>query len=115
MRYHQTAMEITDSLRTFLENGEDWERKNTTVPGVYLIKLPKTRNRPASLALELNPIGESGLPIKRKGLMIMSGHELEAFRRLFENPKVASVLDAIDGLFPERRNTGRAAEDVVEI
>lgn len=115
MRFHHTAMEINQSLRTFLENGDDWERKNTTVPGVSLIKLPKTRNRSASLALELNPIGESGLPIKRKGVMIMSSHELEAFRRLFENPKVASVLDAIDGLFPERRNAGRLADDVVEI
>jgi hypothetical protein len=108
-------MEISESLRAFLETGEDWERKNTTVPGVYLIKLPRTRNRPASLALELNPIGESGLPIKRKGLMIMSGHELEAFRRLMENPKVASVLDAIDDMFPERRNVGRAPDDIVEI
>jgi hypothetical protein len=107
-------MEITDSLRAFLENGEDWERKNTTVPGVSLIRLPKTRNRPASLALELNPIGDAGLPIKRKGLMIMGAHELEAFRKLFENPKVASVLDAIDDLFPERR-AGRKANDVVEI
>lgn len=115
MRDHHTAMEISESLRTLLEHGEDWERKNTTVPGVYLIKLPRTRNRPASLALELNPIGESGLPIKRKGLMIMSARELEAFRRLFENPKVASVLDAIDDLFPERRNQGRVADDVVEI
>lgn len=115
MRDYLTVMEISETLRAFLENGEDWERKNTSVPGVYLIKLPKTRNRPASLALELNPIGESGLPIKRKGLMIMSGHELEAFRRLFENPKVASVLDAIDDLFPERRSIGRGADDVVEI
>ena len=44
----------------------------------------------------------------------MGGHELEAFRTLFENPKVASVLDAIDDLFPERR-AGRKANDVVEI
>lgn len=115
MRDHHTAMEISETLRSFLERGEDWERKNTSVPGVYLIKLPRTRNRPASLALELNPIGESGLPIKRKGLMVMSSRELEAFRRLFENPKVASVLDAIDELFPERRAPGRSVDDVVEI
>ena len=115
MRDHNAAMELTDSLRTLLDHGEDWERKTTTVPGVTLIKLPKTRNRPASLALELNPIGENGMPIKRKGLMIMSARELDSFRRLFENPKVASVLDAIDDLFPERRNQGRGANDVVEI
>lgn len=115
MRDHIAAMELTDSLRTLLDHGEDWERKNTTVPGLSLIKLPKTRNRPASLALELNPIGENGMPIKRKGLMIMSTRELEAFRRLFENPKVASVLDAIEDLFPERRNQRRGDDDVVEI
>ncbi|NLX49877.1 MAG: hypothetical protein GXY82_08425 [Methanospirillum sp.] len=108
-------MEISESLRRLLEQGEDWERKNTTVPGVFLVKLPRTRNRPASLAIELNPIGENGLPLKRKGVMIMSGQELLAFRRLFENPKVSAVMDSIDDLFPERRGSGRTANDVVEI
>lgn len=108
-------MEITETLRGFLESGDDWERKPTSVPGVFLIKLPKTRTRPASLALELNPIGEGGLPIKRKGVMIMSTHEHEAFRHLFENPKIGSVLAAIEDLFPERKVQGRAANDVVEI
>ncbi|HOT95410.1 MAG TPA: hypothetical protein PK089_09525 [Methanoregulaceae archaeon] len=108
-------MEITDTLRSFLESGEDWERKPTSVPGVFLIKLPKTRTRPASLALELNPIGEGGLPIKRKGIMIMNSHEHEAFRTLLENPKIGTVLAAIEQLFPERRHQGRPANDVVEI
>jgi len=108
-------MEITESLRTFLEHGDDWERKNTSVPGVYLIKLPRTRTRPASLALELNPIGEGGLPIKRKGIMIMNTHEHEAFRHLFENPKIGTVLAAIEELFPDRKAQGRPADDIVEI
>ena len=62
-------MEINESLRTFLERGEDSERKTPPCPACTY-RLPHTRNRPASLALDLNPIGESGLPIKRKGLMI---------------------------------------------
>jgi hypothetical protein len=115
MSDHQSAMEISESLRTFLEHGEDWERKNTSVPGLFLIKLPRTRTRSASLALELNPIGESGLPIKRKGIMIMNTHELDAFRRLFENPKIVTVLSAIEELFPDRRAQGRPADDIVEI
>lgn len=115
MRDHHSAMEITETLRGFLESGDDWERKPTSVPGVFLIKLPKTRTRPASLALELNPIGEGGLPIKRKGVMIMNMHEHEAFRALLENPKIETVLAAIEELFPERRHQGRPANDVVEI
>ena len=64
-------MELKDTLKTFMEEGADWERKHTSVKGVSIIRLPATKNRAASLAIDINPIGDNGLPMKKKGIMIM--------------------------------------------
>lgn len=53
-------------LRAFLE-GVDWERRKTSIPGVFLPKIPATGSRPAELAIEVNPVDSSGLPRKRRG------------------------------------------------
>lgn len=108
-------MEIHETLLTFLENGEDWERKQTSVPGLSIIKLPKTRTRPASLALDLNPIGENGLPMKRKGLMVMSTAELAALRSLITNEKIDQLFVAITEVMPEKRPARTVSDSILEI
>jgi len=72
-------MDLKDTLKAFIEEGADWERKQTTVPGVSIIRLPATKNRAASLAIDINPVGDNGLPMKKKGIMIMNSAELAAF------------------------------------
>lgn len=109
-------MELTDTLRAFIEEGKDWERKPTTVKGVSIIRLPATKNRPASLAIDFNPIGETGLPMKKKGIMIMNGNELAAFRQIFTNEKVDSLLKALEEVLPDRKVSSKSAKaDVVQI
>ncbi|ACL16157.1 hypothetical protein [Methanosphaerula palustris] len=108
-------MELVDTLRTFLESGDDWERKQTSVPGLSIIKLPKTRTRPASLALELNPVGENGLPMKRKGYMVMNTTELAALRSLVTNEKVDSLFTAITEVMPEKRSVRAVSDSILEI
>lgn len=108
-------MEIHETLLTFLENGEDWERKQTSVPGLSIIKLPKTRTRPASLALDLNPIGENGLPMKRKGLMVMSTAELAALRSLITDEKIDQLFAAITEVMPEKRPARMVSDSILEI
>ncbi len=107
-------MEMIENLRTFLENGEDWERKPTSVPGVSLIRLPATRNRPASLAVEVNPLGPKGLPIKKKGIMIMSSQELDAFQQLLSNQNLSILLCGIEELLPEKKAAQKQG-DVLQI
>ena len=109
-------MDLAENLRTFLENGQDWERKNTSIRGVSIIKLPKTVKRAASLAIDVNPVDENGTPFKRRGLMIMSERELHAFRVLFENEKVVSLIRTIDEVIPEKRAQAKEGkEDIIEI
>jgi hypothetical protein len=109
-------MELTQTLKTFIEEGQDWERKNTSVKGVSIIRLPATKNRAASLAIDINPISEHGLPMKKKGVMIMNAAELAAFKAVFANEKVDSLIKALEEVFPERKASAKSSKiDVVQI
>jgi hypothetical protein len=108
-------MELTASLKEFIEEGQDWERKNTSVKGVSIIRLPPYKNRPASLAIDINPVGENGLPMKKKGIMIMDSAELHAFREAFKNEKLDNLMKALEEV-SGRKPAGKPAKaDVVQI
>jgi hypothetical protein len=109
-------MELTETLKAFIEEGQDWERKHTSVKGASLIRLPATKNRPASLAIDINPVGANGLPMKKKGIMIMNAAELAAFRATFNNEKVDGLIAALEDVLPDRKNAGKPAKaDVLQI
>jgi len=109
------VMEITQNLRVFIETGEDWERMNTTLPGVSIIRLPATRSRPASLAMEVNPVDENGRPMKKKGIMVMSRIELLAFQQVFRNEKLGQLLTAVEEVLPEKKGAKKSSGGILEI
>jgi hypothetical protein len=97
--------EADDKLRQFLNEGRNWERKPTNIPGVFLFRLPATRGRPASLAIEINPVGTSGSITKKRGVVIRSASELEAISGLLSHEKVAELAKRIDGVNPKGETT----------
>jgi hypothetical protein len=110
------VMELAATLKTFIEEGQDWERKHTSVKGVSIIRLPATKNRAPSLAIDINPIGDNGLPMKKKGIMIMNAAEIAAFRAAFNNEKVDGLIAALEEVLPERKSSGKPAKaDVLQI
>ena len=60
-------VKLTESLKAFLEKGNDWERKPTTLPGVFIVKLPPFGRSPTRLVVEINPVDASGKPTRRRG------------------------------------------------
>jgi hypothetical protein len=108
-------MELTETLKTFLENGEDWERKITSLRGVTILKLPQTKSRPASLAVEINPLTEKGTPMKKKGVMIMGSDELAAFRGIFNSEKMDVLITSIEAIAPTRKAAKGDREDVLQV
>jgi hypothetical protein len=108
-------MELVDTLRVFLENGEDWERKMTSIRGVTILKLPQTKSRPASLAIEINPLTDKGTPMKKKGVMIMGPSDLKAFRDIFNNEKVGVLITSIESIAPARKGAKGEEGDVLQI
>jgi hypothetical protein len=81
--------EANERLRQFRAEGRNWERKTTNIPGVLLFRLPTTKGRPASLAIEINPIDTYGSITKKRGVVIRSSSELDEISRLLGHPKVS--------------------------
>jgi hypothetical protein len=105
-----------EKLAEFLRNGKDWSRVRTTVPGVFVLKLPAYKGSPSRLAVELNPVGEDGTPKKKRGLVLRSKAELEDFKQLFQYDKLSKLMEILEAVNPkveaERRRKG---EEVIEL
>jgi hypothetical protein len=54
-------MTIEDRLTGFLKDPRDWERRATSIPGVFLLKLPSSRTRQAAIAIKINPLDSAGV------------------------------------------------------
>ncbi|MEM0481558.1 MAG: hypothetical protein QXM16_01530 [Nitrososphaerota archaeon] len=102
-------------LREFLEGGRDWERKRTSIPGVFLLKIPGTRLRPAELAVEINPVDSSGTPRKRRGLILRGYQDLEDFRKIINDERLSTLVEMLQQVNPTGERSGREGEDVIDI
>ena len=103
-------------LIDFLKTGRDWSRLATTVPGIFVLKLLAYKGSPSRLAVELNPVDETGKPKKRRGLVLRSMAELKEFRELLQNEKLYKLMSMLDSVNPKveavRRRKG---EEVIEL
>ncbi|HJY14966.1 MAG TPA: hypothetical protein VJ225_02975 [Nitrososphaeraceae archaeon] len=107
---------VDERLSQFLKEGKDWERKATSIPGVYLIKLPEYKSRPAYIAIEINPVDTSGIATKKRGILIKSRSELEQISNILTNVKIVQLLTSIDEVNPEKKTKLLPTEtDVYEI
>ncbi len=94
-------MSLEDSLRRVLETGRDWQRVPVKgSPGIFVVKAPASRGRPSSLIVEVNPVGEDGSPMKRRGLMLRRLDELSRFRKLLADKRLEEVLAAVEKINP---------------
>ena len=59
-------------LMQFPKEGKDWERKATSIPGIFLLRLPGLRSTAPSLAIEINPVDSSGFATKKSSLYYSS-------------------------------------------
>jgi len=105
-----------DKLTSFLKAGKDWSRLRTSVPGVFVLKLPTYKRSPTRLAVELNPVAENGKPMKRRGLILRSGTELEDFKELFQYEKLSKLMSMLDLVNPKIEAVKRRkGEEVLEL
>ena len=105
-----------EKLDEFLYNGKDWNRLKTSIPGVFVLKLPVYKRTPSRLAVELNPVDGAGNPTKRRGLVLRTTQELEAFNELYHYDRLTKLLGMLDqvNLKAGRRGT-RKRQDVIEL
>jgi hypothetical protein len=107
---------VDERLSQFLKEGKDWERKATSIPGIFLIKLPEYKSRPAYIAIEINPVDTSGIATKKRGILIKSRSELEQISKILTNAKIVQLTTSIDEVNPEKKTKPLSSEtDVYEI
>ena len=108
---------LAESLRLFLEGGKEWERKSTSVSGVFILKLPPYRRSPSRLVVEVNPVDAFGNPTKKRGLIVRNFEELKEFRGLLGEERLEGLLRGIDKINPQiaERPRPKPGEEVIEI
>ena len=109
--------ELAETLKAFLEGGKEWERKPTSVPGVFVLKLPAYKGSPKRLSVEINPVDASGNPTKKRGLVIRSLPELREFRGLIAEEKVERLVKKVDEINPPiaEKPKPKAKAGIIEI
>ncbi len=104
-----------EKLSEFLEEGADWAKVKTSVPGVFVMKMPGNKSRATSLSVELNPVDAGGSPTKRRGLIIRSVDELLEFKEMVTNEKVEALLEMLEDVNPDTGKSGKHSKEVIEI
>src|SRR5919198_250617 len=97
---------INEKLAQFLREGQNWEKKPTNIQGVFLLKLPASKQNPSSIAIEINrtntTIAGSAFT-RKKRIIIRYGPELEQFSQLLSNPKVVELAKKIEAINPKNK------------
>ncbi|MFX1265218.1 MAG: hypothetical protein ACFFH0_07545 [Promethearchaeota archaeon] len=70
----------------------------TSEPGVFVRKIPRSKNEPAYLAVEINPIGQGGIPMYKVGALIKDQNELDAIREIISQKKVDELLQTVQNV-----------------
>ena len=109
-----TKETVDNRLRDFLNEGKDWERKQTNVPGVFLLKLPAFKSRPACIAIEIDAMGQGGGGAnRRRGLIIRTKDDLEQLSNILTNDKVIELASAVEKVNPVQTNTSSTMDSEV--
>jgi hypothetical protein len=93
--------DVQAQLKDHLENGKDWSKMETPIPGVFVVKVPETKTRPALLFIEVNPLKSDGNPMKKKGLFIRNKEMYIAFKEALEEDAIFTILQNLEAVNPE--------------
>jgi hypothetical protein len=104
---------IESKLKEFLENGKDWERKQTNIPGVFLLRLPAFRSRPEYVAIEIDAMsrGGGGSGNRRRGIIIKSEEEIKEISKILENPKLINLAESLEKINPPQVKSSTSTID----
>jgi hypothetical protein len=93
--------DIKAQLKEHLQNGKDWEKMETPVDGVYVVKVPATKTRPSLLFLEINPLRDDGKPMKKRGLFVGDREMLIKFSETLSDDKVYQLIGELEKVNPK--------------
>jgi hypothetical protein len=109
-------MSVDERLAQFLTDARFWEKKATSIPGLFILKLPGLRGNPPSVVIEINPVDASGSPTKKRGVVIRSAAELQWIKDILSNSKIAELANNIDKVNPHKKEaTTKNSTDIFKV
>lgn len=108
-------LSLEAKLSEFLNSGKDWERKVTSMSGVFVLKMPAYKSAPTRLAVELNPVDSEGRPTKKRGVIVRSSKELAEYNKILGDEKLAKLLKNLDSINPKPATKEEKKPDIIEL
>ncbi len=103
---------LAEDIKRTMKNAGDWERKRTSIPGIFIVRMPDKEFR---VMLMFSPIDEAGNPRKRRGLFFGVMDTVEAARKAFPDERLDALVAAVQKINgspgPKRASDG----DVFEV
>jgi|SRR5581483_5425403 len=86
---------MEDKLSAYLSKSREWKRRPTNVSGLFLLKLPSSRSRQASIAIEINPVDATGVATNNRGTVVRSASELHQFNNILADQYASNELTSM--------------------
>ena len=67
------------------------------------MKLPSSRTRQATIAIQINPVDSAGSATKKRGIVVRSASELDEFNRILANQKLVELARKVDLVNPKHK------------
>lgn len=93
--------EMKKQLIKTIESAGEWERIETNIDGLYVVKPPEHNNK-QSIYVELVP-SYKGQKFKKKGLYLKTVEDLELYKELLDNPKTKELLEILSEFYGIRK------------
>ena len=92
---------MEESFKKFLETARVWDRTQTRTPGVFIRKMPGSKRKPPSLAMELNPPDSRGKPTKKSGCYIRNDADLSFYRDTIPLKNLEDIVKVLKKVNPD--------------
>ena len=76
---------------------------STNIPGVFLIRLPQFRSRPACIGVELDVLNRGGGSSRRRGIILRTKEELKQLLDVVTNKKLEDLTSSIEKINPTQQ------------
>ncbi len=101
--------QLAEGIRKAMENADDWEKKRTSIAGIFLVRMPEKDLR---VMLMFNPPDSEGNPTRKKGLFFADKETVDAARVAFPNPSLNALVEAVEKV---NERAGKKPSDESEV
>ena len=103
---------LAEEMQKAFEHGEKWETKKTSIPGIFLVKMPESELR---VSLTFNPLDNAGNPRKRKGFFFSDKETVEAARKAFSDGRLEDLIAAVQKVNGTSSRKASEDEDIFQV